>query len=87
MFTCVGEFGSTLCAEYLFGSVNWKWFGILQGAAVLLGLYLKTQTVWTLAEIVNGLMAVPNLVAVLMLSGEAKRVTEQWKMCYNRSHR
>ena len=75
------------CAEYLFGSVNWKWFGILQGAAVLLGLFLKTQTVWTLAEIVNGLMAVPNLMAVLMLSGEVKRLTEQWKMCYNRSHR
>ena len=63
------------CAEFLFGRVNWKWFGLLQGVGVLLGLYLETGTVWTLAEIVNGLMALPNLTAVLMLSGEVGRLT------------
>ena len=75
------------CAEFLFGSISWRWFGVLQGAGVLLGLFLETGTVWTLAEIVNGLMAVPNLAAVLMLSGEVQRLTEQWKVCYNLSHR
>ena len=75
------------CAEFLFGRINWKWFGCLQGAAVLLGLFLETGTVWTLAEIVNGLMAMPNLAAVLMLTGEVRRLTGQWKMCYNQSHR
>lgn len=75
------------CAEFLFGRINWKWFGCLQGAAVLLGLFLETGTVWTLAEIVNGLMALPNLAAVLMLTGEVRRLTGQWKMCYNQSHR
>ena len=60
------------CAEYLFGYVNWKCFGVCQGAGVLLGVWLKTGTVWTLAEIVNALMAVPNLIAVLALSGELK---------------
>ena len=58
------------CAEYLFGSVNWKVFGVLQGMGVLLGVFLQTGTVWTLAEILNGLMAIPNLTAVLALSGE-----------------
>ena len=75
------------CGEFLFGRFNWRWFGVLQGCVVLLGVFLKTQTVWTLAEIVNGLMAVPNLLAVMMLSGEVRRLTQQWRMCYNRSHR
>ena len=75
------------CAEYLFGCVNWKLFGVLQGSGVLLGLFLGTGTVWTLAEMVNGLMAIPNLIAVLLLSSEVRRLTGQWQMCYNRSHR
>lgn len=75
------------CAEFLFGKINWKIFGLLQGAGVLLGVFLETGTVWTLAEIVNGLMAIPNLVALLMLSGEVARLTGEWEMCYNRSHR
>ena len=60
------------CAEFLFGAINWKWFGLCQGAAVLAGLFLGTGTVWTMAEIFNGLMAIPNLIAVLMLTGEVK---------------
>lgn len=75
------------CAEYLFGCVNWKLFGVLQGSGVLLGLFLGTGMVWTLAEMVNGLMAIPNLIAVLLLSSEVRRLTGQWQMCYNRSHR
>ena len=38
--------------------------------AVLLGVLMQTGTVWTLAELFNGLMAIPNLAALLMLSGE-----------------
>lgn len=61
------------CAEYLFGRISWKLFGLLQGCAVLLGLFLDTRTVWTMAEIVNALMAVPNLTAILMLTGQLRR--------------
>lgn len=75
------------CAEFLFGRISWKWFGICQGGGVLLGIVLKTGTVWTLSEIVNGLMAVPNLLALLLLTGEAARLTGEYRMCYNRSHR
>lgn len=75
------------CAEFLFGRIDWRIFGILQGAGVLLGVFLETGTVWTLAEIVNGLMAIPNLAALLALSKEVVRLTGEWEMCYNRSHR
>jgi AGCS family alanine or glycine:cation symporter len=75
------------CAEYLFGGISWKAFGVVQGCGVLLGIFLKTGTVWTMAETVNGLMAVSNLVAVLMLTPEVVRLTGEYWMCYNLSHR
>lgn len=75
------------CAEFLFGRINWKLFGLCQGAGVILGAVLETGTVWTLAEIVNGLMAIPNLIAVLLLSREVVRLTQEWKLCYNQFHR
>lgn len=75
------------CAEFLFGRISWRVFGLLQGMGVLIGIFVETGTVWTLAEIVNGLMAIPNLVALLFLSGEVVRLTRDWEMCYNRSHR
>ena len=60
------------CAEFLLGRISWKWFGLCQGAAVVLGLFLKTGTVWTMAELFNGLMAIPNLIAILILRAEVK---------------
>lgn len=75
------------CAEFLFGSVNWRWFALIQGGVVILGVLLETGTVWTLAEFVNGLMAIPNLAALLMLSRELRRLTPEGKLCYNRRHR
>lgn len=75
------------CAEFLFGRINWRLFAVVQGAAVVLGIFLQTGTVWTAAEILNGLMAIPNLTAVLLLSGEVVRLTGEYRMCYNLSHR
>ena len=75
------------CAEYLFGRIDWRIFGLLEGCGVLAGCFLQTETVWTAAEIVNGLMAMPNLAAILMLTPEVVRLTEEYRMCYNQSHR
>ena len=60
------------CAEFLFGRVSWKWLGLLEGGGVLAGLLLNTAAVWTLAELFNGLMALPNLLAVLLLTGDVR---------------
>lgn len=62
------------CAQYLFGKKVWKPFALLQGATVILGAVLNTGTVWLLAEIVNGLMSIPNLIALTVLSPELSRL-------------
>lgn len=64
------------CAQYLFGAKAWKVFAWLQTVTVMLGAVLNTGTVWILAEILNGLMAIPNLIAVAYLSPELFRLLE-----------
>lgn len=63
------------CAQYLFGENAWKYFVYLQGAVVLISSVLQTGTVWTLAETVNGLMAIPNLIVLAYLAPELQRLT------------
>ncbi len=58
------------CARYLFSDKCIKLFLVLQVVTVVLGALLKTGTVWLLAETVNGLMAIPNLIALLGLCPE-----------------
>ena len=66
------------CGEYLFGPGAWKGFAVVQTAAVVLAAVMKTETVWQLAETVNGLMAIPNLIALLWLSPELKQLTKEY---------
>lgn len=67
------------CAQYLFGQNVWKRFVVLQAVTVVLGAVLKTGTVWLLSETVNGLMAIPNLIALACLSSELVRLTKEHK--------
>ena len=55
------------CAEYLFGKTAWKTFAVIQAVVLVVSTLLKTETVWALAEAVNGLMAIPNLIALWVL--------------------
>ena len=57
------------CFQYLFGEKSWDLFTYGQSAAVLLGATLNTTSIWCLAEIVNGLMAIPSLFGIFVLSG------------------
>jgi len=67
------------CAQFLFGHNVWKKFAILQSVCVVLGAVLNTGTVWILSETVNGLMAIPNLIALAVLSPELRRLTREYK--------
>lgn len=66
------------CAQYLFGAKVWRKFVVLQALTVVLGAVLKTGTVWLLSETVNGLMAIPNLIALAALSPELIRLTKEF---------
>ncbi len=66
------------CAQYLFGADVWKKFVYLQGVVIVIAAILKTGTVWLLSETVNGLMAIPNLIALLALSGELVRLVQDY---------
>lgn len=55
------------CAQFLFGEKAWRIFVVLQAATVVLGAVLETETIWLLADTVNGLMSIPNLIAIVCL--------------------
>ena len=67
------------CAQYLFGENVLRIFVIMQVITVLLGAVLQTGTVWLLAETINGLMAIPNLIALLGLSPEFFKILKNFK--------
>ncbi len=67
------------CGQYLFGSKAWGPFALMQTVTVIIGAVLETETVWLLAETVNGLMAIPNLIALAVLSPELARLTIEYK--------
>ncbi|EQH80472.1 amino acid carrier family protein [Clostridioides difficile DA00310] len=56
------------CFEFLFGVKGMNGYRTVFVAMVLLGVFLKLEVVWIIADIVNGLMAIPNLIALLALS-------------------
>ena len=67
------------CAQYLFGGSVWKRFSWLQAIVVIIAAVLNTGTVWLIAETVNGLMAIPNLIALAVLSPELSRLILEYK--------
>ncbi len=67
------------CAQFLFGVKTWKIFALAQTAAVVLGAVLDTALVWQLSEVLNGLMAIPNLMTLAALSPELVRLTKEYK--------
>ena len=67
------------CLEYLSNksevAVNvYRWLYIL---AVFIGPYMTVKAVWTIADIFNGLMAIPNIIALFTLSGVVAKETKE----------
>lgn len=67
------------CAQYLFGDDFWEPFVLIQVVFVVLGGAMQTDCVWLLAETVNGLMAIPNLVTLICLTPELRRITDTFR--------
>ena len=79
------DYYSERCLEYLTGGnmkkvMVFRWIYIL---AVFIGPYMTVSAVWTIADIFNGLMALPNMIALFALNGvvvyETKKFFEAGK--------
>jgi len=68
-----------IAAEYLFGLKAVKPYRILWVVAVLVGSVLPLQVVWDFSDAANGLMAVPNLISLVFLSGIIVAETKKYK--------
>ena len=53
----------------------YRWIYIL---AIFIGPYMTVKAVWTIADIFNGLMAIPNLIALVALSGVVAAETKDY---------
>ena len=67
------------CAQYLFGPGARKIYALAQTIVVILACVLKTDTIWSLAETFNGLMAIPNLIALVLLGDVLRKDTIHYK--------
>lgn len=66
------------CAQFLWGEGAWKPYALAQSAVVVLGACLQAQRLWLGAEILNGLMALPNLISLGLLLPEITRLTREY---------
>ena len=66
------------CAEYVLGIKAIMPYRLLWVVATLTGALIKLGLVWTLADVLNGLMAIPNLIALLLLSPVIFSVTREY---------
>ena len=77
------DYYSEKCLEYLVGGrqkvvKGYRWLYIV---CVFIGPFMTVSAVWKIADIFNGLMAIPNLIAIVALSGvvvaETRKYMEQ----------
>ncbi|WP_269851070.1 alanine:cation symporter family protein [Methanosarcina horonobensis] len=66
------------CTEFLFGVKGILPYKIIYILIVASGAFLTLDVIWVLADIVNGLMAIPNLIALLALRKVIAAETTQY---------
>jgi Na+/alanine symporter len=71
------------CAEYLFGSRAIKPYRWLYVIALVVGAVVQLEFVWNFSDITLGLMALPNLIALIALSGVVISLTKDY---FSRKH-
>jgi len=65
--------------RYLFGETGASAYRVCFVAAIILGCTLRLETVWNVSDILNGLMAIPNLIGILALSGVVIREMKRYE--------
>ena len=83
---CCFAFSTTLgwglygarCIEFIFSSKVIKPFMVVYSLVAILGATVDLGLLWNIAETFNGLMSIPNLIAVFLLSGTIVRLTKEY---------
>lgn len=65
------------CAEFLFGPKVTFWYRIAWVLMIPLGILSGLNLVWDVADLLNGLMAIPNVIALIALSSVVVRLTQR----------
>ena len=67
----------TRCFEFLTGGRGLKAYQTIFVIVVIIGATLELELVWNIADTLNGFMAIPNLIALLGLSGVVIKLTRE----------
>ena len=77
--TIIGwSFYGERCIQYLFGQKSILPYRILWIAAVALGANVSLSFIWLVADTLNAAMAIPNLIALLLLSPVVFKLTKEF---------
>ncbi|MGN0359877.1 MAG: alanine/glycine:cation symporter family protein [Hominisplanchenecus sp.] len=68
------------CIEFLFSEKVIKPFMVVYSLVAILGATVDLGLLWSIAETFNGLMSIPNLIALFLLSGTVVRLTKEYFM-------
>jgi len=68
------------CVQFLFGEESWRGFIWMQVVTVVISAVMDTGVVWQAAETVNGLMVIPNLIMLAVMTPEVVRLTKEYKV-------
>ena len=71
------HYGATAC-EYLFGTKSVTPYRIVFVIIVLAGAMIKAQLAWDISDTFNGMMMIPNLIGVLVLSPQVMKCTKNY---------
>ena len=66
------------CIEFLFSEKEIKPFMVIYSLVAILGATANLGLMWSIAETFNGLMAIPNLIALFLLSGTVVKLTKEY---------
>ena len=67
-----------IAVEYIFGLSVIRYYRLIFVCVIYLGAVLRLETVWAFSDVMNALMALPNLLALLLLGKEIKRLHQDY---------
>ena len=70
----------TKTIEYLFGKISTYIYKVLFVIFIVIGSSMSLNLAWDISDTLNGLMAIPNLIGVLLLSGTVSKIIKNYYM-------